>query len=146
MPSLPEPRPGLVIGYSYLWEAEFRAGREEGRKDRPCAVVIATRTEDGDVVATVAAITHSEPAGPRDGIELPPELKTSLRLDASRSWLICAELNRFVWPGPDLRPISRNTPGEFVYGTLRPSFMRQVYERMAELRSQRRPRLVFRSA
>jgi hypothetical protein len=61
---LPPPVSGLVIGYSYLWEAEFRAGREEGVKDRPCAIVIASRTEEGDIVVTVAAITHSPPALP----------------------------------------------------------------------------------
>ena len=36
----PEPEPGLVIRYSYLWDREARAGREEGVKDRPCAVVM----------------------------------------------------------------------------------------------------------
>jgi hypothetical protein len=109
--SLPDPRSGLVIGYSYLWESDFRAGRDEGRKDRPCAVVIATRTEDGDIVVTVAPITHTRPTDPLDGIELPLAIKRLLGLDDAKSWLICAELNRFVWPGPDLRPISRERPG-----------------------------------
>lgn len=31
----PEPTPGLVIGYAYLWEREARAGRDESVKDRP---------------------------------------------------------------------------------------------------------------
>ncbi len=29
------PKPGEVINYSYLWEHEYRAGRDEGLKDRP---------------------------------------------------------------------------------------------------------------
>jgi len=37
--SLPTPRPGLVIRYSYLWAREHDQGREEGVKDRPCAVL-----------------------------------------------------------------------------------------------------------
>lgn len=145
MPPLPEPRAGLVIGYSYLWEADYQAGQEEGAKDRPCAVVIASRLEDGDIVVTVAPITHGAPTPGRDGIEIPPDLKRTLRLDDQRSWLICAELNRFVWPGPDLRPIARGAPGHFVHGTLPASFMRRVLARMAALRSERKPRVVFRS-
>jgi hypothetical protein len=142
--ALPRPVSGLVISYSYLWEAEYRAGREEGAKDRPCAVVIATRTEDGDIVVTVAPVTHSPPASTQDGMELPAEMKRVLGLDTERSWLICAELNRFVWPGPDLRPVSRRKPGNFVYGTLPTWFMRQVFERLASLRAERKPRVVFR--
>jgi len=143
--ALPRPTAGLVIGYSYLWEAEYRAGREEGTKDRPCTVVIATRTEDGDIVVTVAPVTHAPPARIQDGLELPAEMKRVLGLDAERSWLICSELNRFVWPGPDLRPISRRAPGNFVYGMLPSPFMRQVFERLALLRAERRPHVVFRS-
>lgn len=142
---LPEPTPGLVIGYSYLWEAEFRAGREEGTKDRPCAVVIASRTEDGDLVATVAPITHHPPDDPQDAIELPAAVKRALGLDEARSWLVCRELNRFVWPGPDLRPISRSRPGQFLHGRLPGPFMLRVFERLRALREARRLRAVVRS-
>jgi len=143
--ALPRPVSGLVIGYSYLWEAEYRAGHEEGTNDRPCAVVIATRTEDGDIVVTLAPVTHSLSARMQDGIELTAEVKRSLGLDTERSWLICSELNRFVWPGPDLRPISRRTPGNVVYGMLRAPFMGQVLRRLALLRVERRPHVVLRS-
>jgi hypothetical protein len=61
--------------------------------------------EEGDIVVTVAAITHSLPARPQDASELPMDVKRRLRLDAQRSWVVCSELDRFVWPGPDLRPI-----------------------------------------
>jgi hypothetical protein len=142
--SLPRPVSGLVIGYSYLWETEFRAGREEGSKDRPCAIVIASRTEDGDIVVTVAPITHSPPLRALDALELPADVKRRLRLDERRSWVICSELNRFVWPGPDLRPVSRQRPGEFVYGTLPAAFMRQVFKRLTALRAERKPRIVVR--
>ncbi len=144
--SLPDPRSGLVIGYSYLWHTDYEAGEEEGRKDRPCAVVIASRTEAGDLVVTVAAITHAQPADPLDGIEIPAAVKRQLSLDGLPSWLICAELNRFVWPGPDLRPVSRSAPGQFVYGVLPPSFMRLVFDRLQALRAARKLRAMFRSA
>lgn len=109
------------------------------------AVVIATRTEDGDIVVTVAPFTHSPPAREQDGLELPAEVKRTLGLDEERSWLICSELNRFVWPGPDLRPISRRAPGKFDYGLLPTPFMRRVLQRLALLRTERRPHVVFRS-
>jgi hypothetical protein len=141
---LPEPRSGLVIGYSYLWFEEFERGLEEGRKDRPCAIVVATRTEDGDLVVTVAAITHVRPADPRGAIEVPPEVKRTLGLDDQPSWVVCGELNRFVWPGPDLRPISRTAPGQFVHGTLPGPFLRRVFERIMVLRQERRMRVVMR--
>jgi hypothetical protein len=34
---IPEPVPGLVIRYSYLWQSEFVSGRDEGSKDRPAS-------------------------------------------------------------------------------------------------------------
>jgi len=37
----------LVIRFSYLWKREADAGREEGVKDRPCAVVIAIEGRAG---------------------------------------------------------------------------------------------------
>jgi hypothetical protein len=79
--ALPRPVSGLVISYSYLWEAEYRTGREEGTNDRPCAVVIATRAEDGDIVVTVAPVTHSPPGRTQDGVELPADVKRILGLD-----------------------------------------------------------------
>ena len=39
--ALPSPEPGLVLNYAYLWHEEHRAGREEGRKDRPSVVICA---------------------------------------------------------------------------------------------------------
>lgn len=48
---LPAPVPGLVIRYSYLWLEEHRQGREEGVKDRPCAIVLASaETNEGQTV------------------------------------------------------------------------------------------------
>lgn len=145
MPALPEPRPGLVIGYSYLWESEYRAGLEEGAKDRPCAVVIATRSEAGDLMVTVAPVTHRAPADPAAPIEIPAATTRALGRDDARSWLVCSEFNRFAWPGPDLRPIARHRPGEFVYGMLPRTLMLRVYERLQALRAERRPVVVVRS-
>jgi len=56
--TLPVPAPGLVIGYSYLWHDERIAGAEEGRKDRPCAIVLAATDDAGDTVVYVVPITQ----------------------------------------------------------------------------------------
>jgi len=115
--TLPTPVPGLVISYAYLWHDERRRGVEEGRKDRPCAIVLAVRDADGDTLVYVAPVTHREPdAGA--GIEVPAMVKRQLGLDAQRSWIVTSELNRFVWPGFDLRPIRRDRPDVFHWGYL----------------------------
>lgn len=96
------PEPGDVISYAYLWADEHERGQEEGLKNRPAVVVIA-RTTDGDrTQLLVAPVTHSEP-GIREGVEIPPPVKRHLGLDTDRSWIIATELNRFIWPGPDVR-------------------------------------------
>jgi hypothetical protein len=41
--SFPAPETGQVIRYSYLWLNEHKRGREEGIKDRPCAIILAAK-------------------------------------------------------------------------------------------------------
>lgn len=81
---LPVPRPGLVISYSYLWADQARAGDGEGRKDRPCVVVVAVVDREGDTLVYVAPVTHSRPMGD-EAIALPPPVKRHLNLDAEAS-------------------------------------------------------------
>ena len=69
--SLPTPIPGLVIRYSYLWADEHDEGREEGVKDRPCAVLLATAMDDGDLRVIVLPITHAAPRDPETAIAIP---------------------------------------------------------------------------
>lgn len=115
--AVPTPAPGLVISYAYLWRDQQRAGHMEGRKDRPCAIVVATTDEDGDTLVYVAPMTHTQPAAGA-GVEVPTSVKRRLGLDAARSWIITGELNRFIWPGFDLRPVSRDRRDQFAFGFL----------------------------
>lgn len=115
--ALPEPAPGLVISYSYLWHDEHQAGAEDGRRARPCAIVVATADEDGDTRVYVAPITHSRP-NDRHAVELPLAAKRRIGLDDAQSWIVTSELNRFVWPGYDLRPIARDQLDVFAWGFL----------------------------
>lgn len=114
-----EPKPGLVIRYGYLWRDEAKRGQEEGVKDRPCAVVFATKREDDRDTVYVVPITHTPPSKSEHAIEIPAATKKRLGLDDARSWVITSELNVFTWPGYDLRPVGR--PGDsrgFAYGVL----------------------------
>ena len=63
--SLPKPEPGLVIRYSYLWLREYRAGRQEGSKDRPCAIILALQADENGEQVLVVPVTHSRPKIPR---------------------------------------------------------------------------------
>ncbi len=91
--NFPEPHAGLVIRYSYLWKREYEAGRDEGTKDRPCAIVMAVADEDGEKEVWVLPITHSPPATPADAIEIPTVTKNRLGLDSERSWIMITEVN-----------------------------------------------------
>lgn len=115
--SLPAPAAGLVIRYA-LWSHEARAGVTEGRKDRPAAIVVATRKDpNGDVRVIVAPITHELPVDPTASIEIPADVAAALGLDDGRQRIRLDELNRFSWPGFDLRPVP-GRPGRFDYGFL----------------------------
>lgn len=106
---LPEPKVGLVIRYAYLWREEAPAGQDEGRKDRPCVILLVGRSREGGSLVTVAPITHTPPNPDRgaDAIELPGPTQVRLGLDGKRSWVLASDLNQFVWHGFDLRPIRR---------------------------------------
>lgn len=130
--ALPDPVPGLVIGYAYLWRHEALRGLEDGRKDRPCVIVLAIETVEGRTVVTVAPITHTPPEQPELAIEIPPATKARLGLDAGRSWIVAADLNRFIWPGVDLRPVRRGSR-DYAYGLLPPGLYRAVRDRVLEL-------------
>lgn len=114
----PEPVPGLVIRYSFLWSHEKDAGAVEAAKDRPCAIVVATtRGPHGDIRTLVAPITHLAPDDPATSLSIPTRVAKALGLDGARHWLRLDELNRFSWPGYDLRPIPGAT-GQYSYGML----------------------------
>ena len=128
--ALPDPVPGLVISYAYLWREEAQQGRQEGLKNRPCVVVLAVEQIADRKVVTVAPFTHTTPRNQDGAIELPQATKQRLGLDDQRSWIVTTELNRFVWPGPDLRPISRGRPNEFVHGALPKALTQQVINQL----------------
>lgn len=125
---LPTPHPGLVIRHAYLWKREFDAGREDGSKDRPCAVVMAVTDDDGESQVLVLPITHAPPSVAADAVEIPRVTKLRLELDGQRSWIVITEVNEFIWPGPDLRPVPGGD-GSITYGVLPPRLFDEVRAR-----------------
>jgi hypothetical protein len=126
----PEPQPGLVIRYSYLWRREASEGRTEGVKDRPCAVVLVVQAAEGERPRVIVLpISHASPHRPEDAVELPLVTKERLGLDGERSWVVVSEANEFRWPGPDLRLVPGRGPESTAYGFLPPALFRQIRDR-----------------
>ena len=136
--ALPKPVPGLVIRYSYLWRSEFLEGREEGQKDRPCAIIAAIRADDAGFTRVLALpITHREPSDERMAVEIPAKVKSRLELDEARSWVVLSEWNEFVWPGPDLRRLPGADDLSIAYGMLPPGLFAIIRDRFLSIAKSR---------
>jgi hypothetical protein len=136
-----EPEIGLVIRHAYLWRDEARRGRQEGTKDRPCVIIHTRRNEHGETEVFIAPITHSAPRQLERAITLPPATKARLGLDEQDSWMITTEVNRFIWPGPDLRPLP---DGRVAYGFLPARMARDVIRQVQSNARDRSLRVVVR--
>ncbi|HTW72988.1 MAG TPA: type II toxin-antitoxin system PemK/MazF family toxin [Acetobacteraceae bacterium] len=132
------PFPGLIVRYAFLWSDEAQQGRSEARKDRPCVIVVAVRRQsDSRFRVRVLPITHT-PQRPDRAVALPAKVKRHLGLDDEASWIVLDEANEFVWPGVDLRPISRAKPGVWSYGVLPQEVFAEVQTRLRAVLGQGR--------
>lgn len=111
----PNPRVGLVICYDYLFESEKRKGREEGRKPRPSAVIVAPASKSENTVL-VCAITHTEPDDERDGILISPADRVWMGLDDEPQWIVTDECNLVDWSDAGIVPVPET--GDWTYGTM----------------------------
>ena len=145
MTKLPEPIPGLVIRYSYLWHSEYAAGREEGQKDRPCAIVAAVRKTGQATTVLVLPVTHSPPSAGALVIEIAPATEARLGLDQDRSWIELSEASRFLWPGSDIRASRTGEMSTVTYGELPARFFQAVRGAFLRANSERRTVLVPRT-
>lgn len=116
--ALPDPKPGLVLRYDYLWSREAMRGREQS-KDRPVCIVAASEPTARPRFVVILPITHSRPRGATVGIEIPPKVRQALGLDDERSWVIVSEYNVDEWPN-GLAPIPGRT-AVFAYGFIPPA-------------------------
>jgi hypothetical protein len=95
--ALPDPKPGLIVRYDYLWSHEAAAGRDQG-KDRPACLVAASDSLTKPRYVVLLPITHSPPGVDTIGIEIPAKAKQALGLDELPSWIIVSEYNVDEWP------------------------------------------------
>ena len=102
------------------------AGLRRGVKDRPCAIILVTEDDAGERVVTVLPITHTAPVDPELAVEIPAAVKRRLRLDDDRPWVVVTEANRFIWPGPDLRPATPGDPSSVAFGPLPYALFEQI--------------------
>ncbi len=123
---------GDVIRYDYLWKAEQEAGRRDGAKDRPCAVVLTSAAlDDGSHRVIVAAISHTPPAPDEGAIEIPPKLARHLGLDENRSWIKTQQVNVLSWqPGRIPDGVVPLKDGSWKYGRLPGSLGKQLLEQV----------------
>jgi hypothetical protein len=84
---------------------------------------------DGGTMVRVVPVTHRPPDDAAAALELPRAVKIHLGLDADRSWIILDEVNEFIWPGFDLRPVSRSG-NSIAYGLLPPRLFDNLRSRL----------------
>lgn len=112
-----------------MWAREAAAGRDEAVKDRPVVVVLTTIIDDGLIKVIVVPVTTQPPRKGDYAIEMPQSVKAYLKLDDARCWIVVGEVNQFIWPGPDIRPIAREVGNSPYYGKI-PS---KLFEKMRVL-------------
>lgn len=123
----PTPEIGMVVSYEFLWRHEADKGQVHGLKDRPSVIVLSAKREDENIRVIVAPVTHTWNP-PEYSIEIPERVKASLGLDKEPSWIMATELNEFIWPGFDLKPIK--SIKNYVYGYLPPRLFKRLQEKI----------------
>jgi len=128
---LPEPRPGLVIRYDYVWTREAATGLDQG-KERPVCLVAATDPAASPRFVVLLPITHTPPDNATVGVAIPAKVREALGLDDAPSWVIFSEHNVDEWPNGGLAPLP-GRPGVFSYGFIPPGLFAQVKARFLQL-------------
>ncbi len=132
----PDPKPGLIIRYAYLWNEQAKRGQQEGLKDRPC-LILDVDEKPGRRIVSVLPITRNVQHGFTKPVEIPHRTIARLGLRENQQWIVTTEGNRFTWPGFDVRGIPDKRDEKYAYGMLpralfiqaRDAFNEHVYER-----------------
>jgi hypothetical protein len=137
MAQIPEPIPGLIFRYGYVWLEDCRKGRTDPSKDRPACIIarIAQQADrslkivddvavqPGDVI--ILPITTKPPGRGQVAVELTADEKRLCRLNPDfPSWLIVSEFNADIWPNADLSLIPGTS--RIDYGIARPGLIRRI--------------------
>lgn len=142
--SIPKPITGSIIGYNYLWKQQHERGETEGRKARPCAVLLCISNQSLCEQVIVLPITHSKPENMLYAVEIPPKTRQRLNLDEEPCWVICNEMNKFSWPGYDLVTAPNKEANSYLYGTLPKKLFEKIRNTaVLAAKGQDRPRLML---
>lgn len=89
-----KPKAGDVLRYPYLWARQARAGETEGRKPRPCAVVLAVTNHTDKTHFRLCAITTQNPIEGTLAVAVPDTEKRRAGLDRQIPlWVVIDEHN-----------------------------------------------------
>lgn len=133
-----EPEAGMIINYGYLW-ARQAYKEAEGEKIRP-SLILDVANVDGKQMVYVSPLTHTPPFYPENSLLLPLETKERLKMDGQNSWLMLDEVNKFEWPGPDLR----GAYGKPYFGRVPAEFLKQARDKLVDLVKMHRFKTVVR--
>ena len=85
---------GAVLRYPYLWARQAGRGETEGRKTRPCAVILALQTANGQTELRLCAVTTQPPPTGTHAVEVPEIERRRAGLDGGMPlWVIVDEHN-----------------------------------------------------
>ena len=129
-----EPKPGLVIRYDFLWKEEADKGYTDGRKDRPCTIIVATKLrDDGSRDVIVCPITHSPPMSGETAVAIPMNMARHLNLDDEQCWIKTHQVNTIIWE-KDRLPygVVPAFKGQWFFGQLHKKLGAQAFEQVKE--------------
>ena len=129
-----EPTPGLVIYYDFLWKEESDLGREQGQKDRPCAIIMKSEPQDdGSCNVLVCPITHSPVEEGETGVPIPLAVAQHLGLDDESQFIKTHQLNQISWPDRALPyGVVPNKQGEWTCGEIPQALAKAVFDQVNE--------------
>ena len=88
------PSAGHVLRYPYLWARQAQTGETEGRKSRPCAVILSISAKPGQTELRLCAITSQPPHANSRAVIVPAIEKRRAGLDTGMDlWVILDEHN-----------------------------------------------------
>jgi hypothetical protein len=141
--AIPEPSPGLVVRYDYLWSREAAVGHTQG-KNRPACLVAASDSQTKPRFVVLLPITHSRPLGDTIAIEIPAKVRKAIGLDDEPCWVVVSEYNVDEWPNAGLTPLP-GTRDVFAYGLIPPGLFAIIKARLIELAREKKSEAVTRT-
>ena len=123
-----------MVRFDFLWKEEEEQGHIDGKKDRPCAIILATKPNaEGAQEVILGPITHSPPHEGETGMEIPEKLAHHLKLDDDQSWVKTHQVNTVAWERDRLPyGIVPAHKGEWIFGKLPQSFAKKIFKQIKD--------------